>query len=204
MIADRSRPCAPLMAWRPLKRSFAYDSILSREQLSSQPSDAVAGRPSPQIETAEFEIFSIEQTAQPLSPSSSKSATTSLAICAVSRREERVGSWRMEWSRDELAGMEGRPWDCRRRDVCTRARPSLCRHHLQALGGRRSTIRSFCTAPTIGEPSSMARLASTSTATTAWRPAISITMDSMISTSASPPVCPTAYIAIGATAHSRT
>jgi tetratricopeptide (TPR) repeat protein len=90
------------------KRSFFSTSKLSRERFIDSMAEWL--KPASSIETAEFEIYGIE-------PIEGSSSTLRVDIrydvvltSAGDKREERVGSWRTEWSRDESQQWRARLW----------------------------------------------------------------------------------------------
>jgi tetratricopeptide (TPR) repeat protein len=90
------------------ERSFSSGSKRSREQFTQ--SMAAWLKPASSIETAEFEIYRIE----PIEGSSSTLRVDIrydfVSLCPGNRREERVGSWQTEWSRDGLQQWRARLW----------------------------------------------------------------------------------------------
>jgi len=97
--------------------TFAEPRKLLREQFLQ--SLAKWLEPATSIETTEFEIFSIEQTnAAPVT------LQIDLRYDLVSnlpdqRREERVGTWKMEWIRDSSQSWKARVWHFAGETVCT-------------------------------------------------------------------------------------
>ena len=93
------------------------------------------------VETAEFEIYSIEQiAADPL--------TVRLDIrydivssSSDERREERVGSWRTEWSRDSLQSWQAHRWQAGEETVSFIHGPGFLDVTTHALGGTESYNR---------------------------------------------------------------
>jgi tetratricopeptide (TPR) repeat protein/peroxiredoxin len=90
------------------KRSFPSTSRRSRERFIQMIGEWL--KPALSIETAEFEIYGIE----PLEPSSSPLRVDIrydvVSTSVGNKREERVGSWRTEWSRDETQQWRARLW----------------------------------------------------------------------------------------------
>ena len=89
------------------KRSFPTKSKCSREQFIERMGKWLS--PASSIETAEFEIYGIE----PLEDSSSALRVDiryDLVSTSDNRREERVGAWRTEWSRDGSQQWRARLW----------------------------------------------------------------------------------------------
>ncbi len=89
------------------KRSFPSKSKCSREQFIEGMGKWLS--PALSIETAEFEIYGIELLED---SSSTLRADVRYALVSTSdnRREERVGSWRTEWSRDASQQWRTRLW----------------------------------------------------------------------------------------------
>lgn len=94
-----------------------------------------------QIETAEFEIFGFEQTAaDPLV------VNTDIRYDLVSsrngaRKEERVGSWRIEWLRSESGAWKARKWQADEESIVAVSGPVFADVTAQALGGTDSYNR---------------------------------------------------------------
>jgi tetratricopeptide (TPR) repeat protein/peroxiredoxin len=89
-------------------RSYPANSKRTRDQFLASVSDWL--KPAASIETAEFEIYGIEPVAQ-----SSSAFRVAVRYDIVSarpgnKREERVGSWQMEWSRDDRQQWRARLW----------------------------------------------------------------------------------------------
>jgi tetratricopeptide (TPR) repeat protein len=102
---------------RPLRTGFGIDTFTRPSPGTSKRArdQFIAGlgewlKPASSIETAEFEIYGIE----PVSPSSSTLRVDVrydiVSTCPGNKREERVGSWHMEWSRDERQQWRARLW----------------------------------------------------------------------------------------------
>jgi tetratricopeptide (TPR) repeat protein len=118
------------------KRTFDANLTKGHERLL-QNLDAWLG-PVLSIATAEFELYGIEQTGE--SP---------LAVCVdirydvVAKRsgqitEERVGSWRMEWSQDSLQTWKARKWEIGEETLSAVSGPAFIDVTEQALGGTKS------------------------------------------------------------------
>ena len=93
------------------------------------------------IETAEFEIFRIEQT-----------AATPVAVRADVRydlvlsgngtgKEERVGTWQTEWYRNPTDAWKARKWEAREESIANAKSPVFIDVTAQALGGNNSYHR---------------------------------------------------------------
>jgi Flp pilus assembly protein TadD/peroxiredoxin len=119
-----------------VRRLFAADVVPGRERFL-QEIQAWLGQIS-RVETAEFEIYGIEQIA-------SAPLTVRLAIRYDivarrndERREERVGSWRTEWLRDESETWAARRWEASEETLCVMHGPVFIDVTQQALGGAES------------------------------------------------------------------
>ena len=87
-----------------------------------------------QVETAEFEIYNIEETAgAPLSIHLDIRYDI-VARHTDARREERVGAWRTEWSRDTSQSWKVQRWQATDETVCTSSGPLFVDVTPQALG----------------------------------------------------------------------
>jgi tetratricopeptide (TPR) repeat protein len=91
-----------------------------------------------QIETAEFEIFLINEIAQ--SPLSVRVELRYdlVAIRKDERREERVGSWAMEWYQDASQHWLARRWEADEETVCIASGPVFIDVTANAIGGTES------------------------------------------------------------------
>lgn len=90
------------------ERSFGGTSNCSRERFIESVAEWL--RPASSIETAEFEIYKIEPVAGSSSTLRAEIRYDIVAISAGNRREERVGSWQTEWSRDGSQQWRARLW----------------------------------------------------------------------------------------------
>jgi tetratricopeptide (TPR) repeat protein len=90
------------------KRGFHSTSQRTREQFIQSMADWL--RPASSIETAEFEIYGIEPVAGSSSALRADIRYDVVSISSRNKREERVGSWRTEWSRDESQQWRARLW----------------------------------------------------------------------------------------------
>jgi len=91
-----------------------------------------------QVETAEFEIYGIEQ--KDLSPLTLRLDIRYDIVASRTneQREERVGSWRIEWSRDDAQAWKARKWEAREETICTARGPVFIDVTAQSLGGAES------------------------------------------------------------------
>jgi tetratricopeptide (TPR) repeat protein len=76
-----------------------------------------------QIETAEFEIYSIDQIAQSPLAVRVELRYDFVASRKNESREERVGTWRMEWYQDASLGWLARRWEAFEETVCSASGP---------------------------------------------------------------------------------
>ncbi len=142
------------------------------------------------VETAEFEITGIEEIA-----GSSPSVRIDIRYDFVgaridAAREQRIGHWLTQWSRDAANGWRVRRWEATE-ETFSRARAPIFIDITSQASAKRNRTRNRCsTESTIGARFWTERAGSTFTATTAWRSEISTTTAWMISTSASHPGLP--------------
>jgi tetratricopeptide (TPR) repeat protein/peroxiredoxin len=116
-----------------MRRRFATDTVAGRERFVRE-IQAWLGDLS-RVETAEFEIIGVEEIAgAPL--------TVRLDIRydiagarKDDRREEQVGSWRIEWAHDASAGWRARRWEAGDETVAVARGPVFIDVSAQALGG---------------------------------------------------------------------
>jgi Flp pilus assembly protein TadD/peroxiredoxin len=97
-----------------VKRHFPAGVVSGRERFVEEIQSWV--RPLSNIETAEFEITAIEEIASTPLTVRADIRYDIVATRQDNRREERVGSWRTEWSRDESGDVSG-AWRARRWQV---------------------------------------------------------------------------------------
>ena len=93
------------------------------------------------IETAEFEMYRIEQMSQ--SPLAVRAAIRYdlVAQRKDQKREERVGSWRTEWVHDDSRGWRARMWETEGETLSVVAGPGFIDVTTAALGGTESYLR---------------------------------------------------------------
>jgi Flp pilus assembly protein TadD/peroxiredoxin len=86
------------------------------------------------VETAEFEITSIEEIAS--APVAAQLEIRYDLVCTRSDdlREERIGSWNTEWARDDSGGWKARRWEAREETVSVAHGPVFVDVTPQALG----------------------------------------------------------------------
>ncbi len=87
------------------------------------------------VETAEFEIYNIEKTAD--APLSVRIDVRYDIVCSLDhdRREERVGSWRIDWSHSESSQWQALRWDADDETVCAATGPVFIDVTAHSLGG---------------------------------------------------------------------
>ena len=118
------------------KRQFSSDVIPGADRFV-QSFQAWLGKIT-RIQTAEFEIYSIDEIA-----SSPLSVRLDMRYDIVAhhgdeRCEERVGAWRTEWSFDGSQGWKARRWEASHETVCIASGPVFVDVTSQALGGTES------------------------------------------------------------------
>jgi tetratricopeptide (TPR) repeat protein len=94
-----------------------------------------------QIETAEFEIFGIEQTAADPLVVHTNIRYDLVLTRSGARREECVGSWGVEWVRSESGAWKARKWEADEESIATANGPVFVDVTAQALGGTDSYNR---------------------------------------------------------------
>jgi len=119
-----------------VKRHFSAAAAAGREEFLRQIQSWLAEVA--RIETAEFEVFAIEQI-----PGSTLAVRLEIRYDLVARRkderrEERVGSWRTEWSRQEADEWKARRWEPRDETLSIVRGPAFLDVAPQALGGTES------------------------------------------------------------------
>jgi len=124
---------------RNVRRTFAPDLRRGRDQFIQSLRTWLAAPL--RIETAEFEIFGIEQFAGgPLS------VRTDIRYDIVStrsgaRKEERVGTWHVVWARSDSGAWKARKWEADQESLATTKGPVFIDVTVQALGGTGSYNR---------------------------------------------------------------
>ena len=116
-----------------VRRQFTSDLVRGRERFLENLRSWLA-KPL-QIETAEFEIYGIQQIAD--TPLAVRADIRYDIVSARSgtRREERVGSWRTEWIRDASGAWKARSWKADQESIATTTGPVFIDVTAQALGG---------------------------------------------------------------------
>jgi Flp pilus assembly protein TadD/peroxiredoxin len=90
------------------------------------------------VETAEFEIFGIEELAGAPLVVRIDLRYDLVSVRSDDRREERVGSWRMEWGRDESGAWKARRLEAKEETLSVAQGPVFIDVTNQALGGAES------------------------------------------------------------------
>jgi tetratricopeptide (TPR) repeat protein/peroxiredoxin len=158
-LLDASIEATPLSSVReaPLRSGFGVDVTRRAFDAGTVPGRDrfLQGIPvwlgqASKVETGEFEIYSIEQIASaplsgplsgPLSVRTSVRTEVRYDIVAGlnnDRREERVGSWRIEWMRDGSAAWKARRWEAGEETLSIVDGPAFLDVTFQALGKQES------------------------------------------------------------------
>lgn len=87
------------------------------------------------IETAEFEIYGIEVTAESPLTAQLQIRYDIVATRKDKQREERVGSWATVWARDASQAWKAKQWETREEQVCVVQGPAFVDVTTRALGG---------------------------------------------------------------------
>ena len=115
-----------------LKRTFGPNSSRSREQLVQSLGKWLD--PALSIETAEFEIFHIEQlSASPLTVHIDVRYDM-VSTASNHGRHERVGTWQMQWSRDDSQKWKVQTWHFNDETVCSTQGPAFIDVTSRAFG----------------------------------------------------------------------
>ncbi len=118
------------------RRQFGTNIVPGREQFLKGFRDSLGEMA--QVETAEFEIIAIEEIAD--SPLTLRLDIRYDIVAARKdgRREERVGHWRTEWSRDALNEWKANKWQARDETVSVAHNPIFIDVTSQSLGKTKS------------------------------------------------------------------
>ncbi len=119
-----------------VRRQFGANVIAGREQFLRQIHAYLAQLS--RVETAEFEIVAIEEIADTPLAVRLDIRYDIVAARNDERREERVGYWRTEWSRDQSAAWKARRWETGEETVSLARRPVFIDVTSHALGGTKS------------------------------------------------------------------
>ena len=120
------------------RRSFGPDVVPGREPFLQSIRTWLGNVP--KVETAEFEIYEIKQIASTPLTVSLQIRYDVVASRNDDRREERVGSWRTEWSRSESQTWEARRWEASEETLSIVRGPVFTDVTFQALSGTESYI----------------------------------------------------------------
>jgi tetratricopeptide (TPR) repeat protein len=124
---------------RTVRRQFTSDLARGRDRFIESLRSWLAAPF--QIETAEFEIYGIEQTAEDPLVVQTDIRYDLVLTRSGARKEERVGSWRVEWVRSESGAWKARKWRADQESVATTDGPVFVDVTAQALGGTDSYNR---------------------------------------------------------------
>ncbi len=119
-----------------LRRSFGAAAVTGRDRFL-QEIQAWLGQVS-RVETAEFEIYGIKEIASTPLSVRLEIRYDIVASRNDERREERVGSWRTEWSRDESEAWKVRKWEASEETLSVVHGPVFIDVTSQAMGGAES------------------------------------------------------------------
>ena len=119
-----------------VRRQFAANVIPGREQFLRQIHAYLAQLS--RVETAEFEIVAIQEIADSPLAVRLDIRYDLVAVRNDERREERVGYWRTEWSRDQSEAWKARRWEAGEETVSIARQPVFVDVTSQALGGTKS------------------------------------------------------------------
>ena len=115
-----------------MRRRFSSSPVSGRERLVKELRLWLG--PVSRVETAEFEITSIEEIASAPLAVRLEIRYDLVAIRNNGQREERVGVWRTEWSRDESGEWKARRWEASEETVSVAHGPVFVDVTSQALG----------------------------------------------------------------------
>ncbi|MGH9538906.1 MAG: FG-GAP-like repeat-containing protein [Terriglobales bacterium] len=115
-----------------LRRRFAVDDVSGRERFLGEVKNYFTGFP--RLETAEFEIVGIEETGGPSSPVNVEIRYDLVGTPSGEGREERIGRWQTQWSRDESSGWQILRWVTAEETVSRASDPIFIDISSQALG----------------------------------------------------------------------
>ena len=118
------------------KRQFGRPSLRDREQFLVDLHTWLGGLST--METAEFEIYAITERGNSPLTVQLQLRYDLVAVRKDRRREERVGSWQMEWSRDESNGWKIHRWEASEEIQSVGGPTAFVEVTSQALGGNES------------------------------------------------------------------
>ncbi|MGB6692348.1 MAG: tetratricopeptide repeat protein [Terracidiphilus sp.] len=119
-----------------LKRRFNAGPMSGRERFLDGMKTWLG--PVSRIETAEFEIYNIEETGSAPLTVQLELRYDLVAVRHDERREERVGSWQMEWARDQAGAWKARRWQAGEETLSIAHSPVFIDVTAQALGATAS------------------------------------------------------------------
>jgi Flp pilus assembly protein TadD/peroxiredoxin len=119
-----------------VRRSFVSGLVSGRERLLHE-LRAWLGEPL-RIETAEFEITAIEEITNAPATVRLRIRYDIVIARQDDRREERVGYWQTEWSRNESEGWKARRWEADEETLATVRQPAFIDITAAALGATES------------------------------------------------------------------
>jgi len=114
------------------RRQFDHNLVAGRERFIEQLRRWLG--PVAQVQTAEFAITGIEESAGVPLAVRLDIRYDLVATRNSGQREERVGSWHTEWWRDELGGWKAHRWEAREETVAVADGPAFIDVTRQALG----------------------------------------------------------------------
>ncbi len=124
-----------------LRKHFSADTTTGRDSFL-QSLHAWLGQPA-RVETAEFEAYSIEKIASSPPALRLDIRYDVVIVRSDGRREERVGSWRTEWTRAESQPWKARAWHAEEETICIAQSPvfiDVTEHALGAVGSYKSQL----------------------------------------------------------------
>ena len=136
LVAEKQTTVRSAYGIDVLRREFAPGLVQGREKFLSN-LRAWLG-PVAHIETAEFEIYSIEQLADSPLTMQLEIRYDIVASWKDDRREEKVGSWRTSWARDAAQAWKAHTWEAREEQVAVVRGPAFIDVTSRALGAAES------------------------------------------------------------------
>jgi len=119
-----------------LRRKFGSNAVLGRERFLEEIRSYLAAMR--HVETAEFEIVGIEEIAGSVPTVGVNIRYDFVATRTDMGREERIGRWRTQWSRDESNAWRVRRWEATEETLSRAQEPIFIDVTSQALGGTES------------------------------------------------------------------
>lgn len=132
LIAVKETTVRSAQGFNVLRREFGPDRVAGRERFVASVVEWLGQ--ATRVETAEFEIFDIEELGA--NPLSVRTDVRYDIVCSRGhdQREERVGSWRIEWSYNESSRWKAVRWDAGEETVCAASGPVFIDITAEALG----------------------------------------------------------------------